>query len=221
MLVLVSASCGCPASLPYFTLHQTLAETSATGASSLSPSLTFILQVRRVEKYGVFVELSRSRVSGLAHISQVSQGFVKDLTSHYTPGQAVTVRVLSVDKESNKVSLSMKPELLVGDEDGQDGLANGHAEGSGVDGKGKKGVAQAADFDDEILDAMEVEESEEDADDSDLDIAEGESGGLWVSAACLHLSVAAVLWFLGSGVLLKVLSGQHLPFSCQPLLLHL
>lgn len=49
-------------------------------------------QVSRVERYGVFVQLHRSQLRGLVHISQVEREFSKDLAKHYTPGQVVSVR---------------------------------------------------------------------------------------------------------------------------------
>jgi predicted RNA-binding protein with RPS1 domain len=70
-----------------------------------------------VEAYGVFVSLHKSAVRGLVHISQIERAFTKDLAKHYTPGQVVTVRVLSVDVASKKVNLSMKDDLLVGSDD--------------------------------------------------------------------------------------------------------
>lgn len=54
--------------------------------------LCFLLQVSRVEPYGVFVQLHRSQVRGLVHISQVEKAYSKDLAKHYTPGQIVSVR---------------------------------------------------------------------------------------------------------------------------------
>eukprot|EP00879_Flechtneria_rotunda_P009200 GHRR01009633.1.p1 GENE.GHRR01009633.1~~GHRR01009633.1.p1 ORF type:complete len:1069 (+),score=440.49 GHRR01009633.1:481-3207(+) len=138
-------------------------------------------KVRRIERYGVFVELNHSLVSGLVHISQVSEGFVKDLAAHYTPGQSVRVRVLSVDRENKKVSLSMKPELLVEDDSDNDSEALG-AQVEGLVGskkRSKQGPA-AADFDDEMLDAMDVEadEPQEGSDQGDDESDEGEGGEL-------------------------------------------
>ena len=43
--------------------------------------------VRRVEAYGVFVELAASGVMGLAHISQASDQFVRDLGKVFKLGQ--------------------------------------------------------------------------------------------------------------------------------------
>ncbi len=47
----------------------------------------------RLMPYGVLVQLENGTV-GLVHISEVANGFVKDLTEHCSPGASVTVRVL-------------------------------------------------------------------------------------------------------------------------------
>jgi predicted RNA-binding protein with RPS1 domain len=93
--------------------------------------LCYLMQVRRVERYGVFVELSRSRVSGLVHVSASGlPGHVKekDLAAAFSPGQAVKVRVLSVDASGGKVALSMQPELLVGSDDEAEDKEQQHGE---------------------------------------------------------------------------------------------
>jgi predicted RNA-binding protein with RPS1 domain len=106
----------------------------------------------------VFVELNRSRVSGLVHISQIGTGFVKDLATHYSPGQAVTVRVLSVDRDNNKVNLSMKPELLVADD--EDDEVEETADGVTLPvGSRKRSSAAVPDMDDEMVQAAELENS--------------------------------------------------------------
>lgn len=44
-------------------------------------------RVRRVEKFGVFVDLEGGKGSGLAHISEVADGFVSNLESMFKVGQ--------------------------------------------------------------------------------------------------------------------------------------
>uniref|UniRef100_A0A383V4G5 S1 motif domain-containing protein n=1 Tax=Tetradesmus obliquus TaxID=3088 RepID=A0A383V4G5_TETOB len=127
-------------------------------------------KVRRVERYGVFVELSRSRVSGLVHVSKTGlPGHVKekDLAAAFSPGQAVRVRVLAVDAEAGKVTLSMQPELLVGSDDEDDDAGNEQQQAK------KRGKA-AADFDEEMVDALEAEEDEGEDEESE----EGSEGSM-------------------------------------------
>lgn len=51
--------------------------------------------VRRVENYGVFVNISGCRTAGLVHISEVSDSKekIKDLTALFRKGQAVKAKV--------------------------------------------------------------------------------------------------------------------------------
>jgi len=63
--------------------------------------------VEDIVDFGAFVELFPGK-TGLLHISEVSDGFVQNVTDHLEIGQKVTVKVLSVDKNSGKISLSIK-----------------------------------------------------------------------------------------------------------------
>lgn len=44
-------------------------------------------RVKRVEKYGVFVDIAGSSLTGLAHISEVADAFVQDIAKLFNPGQ--------------------------------------------------------------------------------------------------------------------------------------
>ncbi|MBF8376393.1 30S ribosomal protein S1 [Alicyclobacillus mali] len=63
--------------------------------------------VRRVVDFGAFVEL-RPGLEGLVHVSQISNEHVDKPSDVLQPGQEVTVRVLSVDPERKRISLSMR-----------------------------------------------------------------------------------------------------------------
>ena len=60
-----------------------------------------------VEKYGIFVNLDNF-YSGLIHISEVSNDFVKDINKYGEVGETIFVKVLEVDEETNHVKLSIK-----------------------------------------------------------------------------------------------------------------
>lgn len=64
-------------------------------------------KVTAIKPFGAFVAISDSQ-QGLVHISQVSHTFVKDVNDHLTVGDTVKVKVLSVDPDTGKVSLSIK-----------------------------------------------------------------------------------------------------------------
>ena len=66
-------------------------------------------KVQRLANFGAFVDIGG--VDGLVHISQVSHEHVEDITSVLSEGQEVTVKVLSVDPENERISLSIKETL--------------------------------------------------------------------------------------------------------------
>ena len=63
--------------------------------------------VTNVTAFGAFVDVGVHQ-DGLVHISQLSDSFVRDPTVVVKPRQRVTVRVLDVDLERRRISLSMK-----------------------------------------------------------------------------------------------------------------
>ena len=63
-------------------------------------------KITSITKFGAFVSLPGSQ-SGLIHISEISDGFIKDINEHLTVGQKVSVRICSID-ENGRISLSMK-----------------------------------------------------------------------------------------------------------------
>ncbi len=62
--------------------------------------------VKNITEYGVFVDLGG--VDGLLHITDISWGRVKHPSELFSIGDSITVKVLSFDKEKNRVSLGMK-----------------------------------------------------------------------------------------------------------------
>jgi len=76
--------------------------------------------VTRVESYGVFVQIENSKVSGLTHLSECSDNFVKNLATLYSPGDPVKVLVIKKDDEEKKIGFSMKASHFEDDEDSED-----------------------------------------------------------------------------------------------------
>ncbi len=56
---------------------------------------------------GAIVSISPS-ISGYVHVSEISDSFVKDINKHLSMGEEVTVKVLEIDKENDKVKLTIK-----------------------------------------------------------------------------------------------------------------
>lgn len=66
-------------------------------------------KVQRIASFGAFVDIGG--VDGLVHISQLSHEHVDKVSDVVTEGQEVTVKVLSVDRDSERISLSIKDTL--------------------------------------------------------------------------------------------------------------
>ncbi len=63
--------------------------------------------ITNVANFGAFVDIGVHQ-DGLVHISEVSNKFVKDIKGHVSVGDIVKVKVLDVDVERKRISLSMK-----------------------------------------------------------------------------------------------------------------
>lgn len=63
--------------------------------------------VRNVVDFGAFVDIG-VKTDGLVHVSQIADKFVKNPMEIVSVGDVVQVRILSVDKDRKKISLSMK-----------------------------------------------------------------------------------------------------------------
>lgn len=63
-------------------------------------------KVTGITHFGAFVELSEG-VTGLVHISEIADNYVKDVNDHLKLNDIVTVKVINVDKDG-KIGLSIK-----------------------------------------------------------------------------------------------------------------
>lgn len=63
-------------------------------------------KVVSITAFGAFVQLQDGR-TGLVHISEVADEYVKDVRNHIQVGQSVRVKIISSDND-NKISLSIK-----------------------------------------------------------------------------------------------------------------
>jgi len=77
--------------------------------SDLSPGLVLEGVVTNVANFGAFVDIGVHQ-DGLVHISQLADHFVKDPKAIVKVGQVVTVRVLEVNIDLERISLSMRSE---------------------------------------------------------------------------------------------------------------
>jgi general stress protein 13 len=63
--------------------------------------------VTGVKSFGAFVSID-GNTQGLVHISHVSHGYLANIEEAVKVGDTVKVKILSIDAETGKISLSMK-----------------------------------------------------------------------------------------------------------------
>ncbi|MCF3944459.1 S1 domain-containing RNA-binding protein [Oceanobacillus alkalisoli] len=63
-------------------------------------------KVTGITNFGAFVELEKGK-TGLVHISEVADNYVKDINDHLSVGDTVEVKVINVEKDG-KIGLSIK-----------------------------------------------------------------------------------------------------------------
>lgn len=66
-------------------------------------------KVTGIENYGIFL-LVDGETTGLIHISEISDDFVKNVGDYAEEGEMITAEVIDYDEENNKLKLSIKNE---------------------------------------------------------------------------------------------------------------
>ena len=64
-------------------------------------------KVTGIQPYGAFVALD-GHTTGLIHISEISDGFVRDISRFVHVGETVRVKIMEFDPHSNQAKLSLK-----------------------------------------------------------------------------------------------------------------
>lgn len=67
-------------------------------------------KVVSIMPFGAFVSFNEDKLTGLVHISEVADTYVKDVNDHLKQGDSVRVKVIKID-EKGKISLSIKKAL--------------------------------------------------------------------------------------------------------------
>ena len=67
-------------------------------------------KVTGIKDYGAFVEIIGENVTGMVHISQISNEYVSNAREHLTEGQIVKVKFIGTN-EDGKIKLSIKEAL--------------------------------------------------------------------------------------------------------------
>jgi small subunit ribosomal protein S1 len=71
------------------------------------PGLVFETKITRLADFGAFVQIEPG-IEGLVHVSEIALQRIRKPGAVVQPGQLVKVKVLSIDKENRRMSLSIK-----------------------------------------------------------------------------------------------------------------
>jgi ribosomal protein S1 len=71
------------------------------------PGLVFETKITRLADFGAFVEVEPG-IEGLVHVSEIALQRIRKPGAVVQAGQTVKVKVLSIDKENRRISLSIK-----------------------------------------------------------------------------------------------------------------
>ena len=83
-------------------------------------------KVVKIKPFGAIVSLPNNS-QGLVHISHISRSFVQNITDVLDVGDQVTVKILSSDADTGKISLSIK-EAVADSKESTEGSRNRHSE---------------------------------------------------------------------------------------------
>ncbi|KAI0801037.1 hypothetical protein C8Q74DRAFT_1239986 [Fomes fomentarius] len=137
-------------------------------------------RVKRVEEYGLFIEIEGSKLSGLCHKSELSDNKDGDVTlalRSFREGDKVKAVILSIDSEKRRISFGLKPSYFEekdfefeepGDSDEGDGQRSSPAYGVVEDSDEESDAAEDTD-EDAADDGSDSEDSEGEAPAMDVD----------------------------------------------------
>ncbi len=89
-----------------FLLEKEMSENRVNTLASLEEGQVIEGEVKNITDYGVFIDLGG--IDGLLHITDMSWGRVEHPSKLFNVGDTIRVKVLTFDRESEKVSLGMK-----------------------------------------------------------------------------------------------------------------
>lgn len=64
-------------------------------------------KITKIEKYGVFAKID-DEYSGLIHISELADKYIKDISEYVNIGDEINVKILDMSRKSNQLKLSSK-----------------------------------------------------------------------------------------------------------------
>lgn len=69
--------------------------------------MTVYGRINAIKPYGAFVEFENG-ITGLIHISEISNGFVKSIGNFVNVGEYYMLKIIDIDKEHKQLRLSFK-----------------------------------------------------------------------------------------------------------------
>ncbi|KAJ3056513.1 Protein RRP5 [Rhizophlyctis rosea] len=133
--------------------------------ADLAPGKKVKGTIKKIESFGVFIQLQNSSISGLCHASELSDTFVDPtkIEKLYSVGDSVKAVVLRVSPEKKKVSLGLKASYF-DDEDAEEG---------GEDSDVEMGEVGEEEDEEEGVESMDVDGEEEEEGDEEDGVEEG------------------------------------------------
>ncbi|KAF9346551.1 rRNA biogenesis protein rrp5 [Mortierella sp. AD094] len=128
--------------------------------------------IKAVKDIGVFIKIDNSAVSGLCHISEISENHVPDVSKLYSVGDPVKAKILDIDLEKKRISFGLKSSYFEeGDaEEDEEESDEEEEEEEEVDEDGEEDEDQ----DMEGVSDVDIEMGEADSDDDEDDEDEDE-----------------------------------------------
>ncbi|KAI0639642.1 U3 snoRNP-associated protein Rrp5 [Trametes polyzona] len=149
---------------------------SQLSLSDLSEGQKIDGRVKRLEEYGLFIEIEGSKLSGLCHKSELSDNKDADVTlalRSFREGDKVKAVILSIDKEKRRISFGLKPSYFE-EKDFEQDASESEEEDEPAPALGVVEDAESLD-EEEGGDDRDDEEGEDESDQSEED--EAEDGG--------------------------------------------
>ncbi|KAF8323027.1 hypothetical protein DL93DRAFT_2049827 [Clavulina sp. PMI_390] len=128
--------------------------------------------VKKVELYGLFIEIKGTKISGLCHKSEISDNKKADVASalkNFKEGDPLRARILSVDAEKRRVNFGLKPSYFVDDP----AVAGDDEEEEGEE-EDEDTAEHREEEDDSNDEAATASENDQDDEDGDEDVDEDE-----------------------------------------------
>lgn len=121
-------------------LKQVAGDPFATAVNTITEGAEVTGRVTKLMEFGAFIELAPG-VEGLVHISELDHKRIARVEDAVKPDEIVRCKVLKLDKDSRRISLSIKalkplPEVKIGEGGGP---GDGGGRGGGGFSKGKRG----------------------------------------------------------------------------------